>query len=165
MTRRLALALGALVVLLDHWTKLCIRRRVDFSTEISVIPGWLSIIHTENPGAAFGMLAEGSPLLRHIILVGISGAVLTFVLSAILRKNSFANTAAARTGLALVLGGAAGNLYDRVLRGTVTDFVEFFHGAWSFPAFNVADSAITIGAALLVIDMLRPAKQKVPHVS
>jgi len=59
-----------------------------------------------------------------------------------------------RAGLAFVLGGAAGNLYDRVMRGSVTDFIEVYHGGWSFPAFNVADSAITIGAALLLLDVL-----------
>jgi signal peptidase II len=69
------------------------------------------------------------------------------------RGSSFTGIVA-RLGLSLVLGGAAGNLYDRIVRGTVTDFIEVYHGTWSFPAFNVADSAITAGAILLLMDVL-----------
>jgi signal peptidase II len=66
-------------------------------------------------------------------------------------------------GLSLVLGGAVGNLYDRIVHGTVTDFIEVYHGTWSFPAFNVADSAITVGAILLLIDLLRARRREVPE--
>jgi signal peptidase II len=121
---------------------------------ISIIPGWLRIIHTENPGAAFGFLAEGNPYLRSAVLVGISTVVLVFVASALWgRGNSFTGIGE-RLGLSLVLGGAAGNLYDRIMHGTVTDFIEVYHGTWSFPAFNVADSAITVGATLLLMELL-----------
>ncbi len=120
-----------------------------------VIPGWLRIVHTENPGAAFGVLAEGNGILRAAVLIGVSTLVLVFVASALWsRKSSFAATAT-RAGLSLILGGAIGNLFDRVFRGTVTDFIEVYHGSWSFPAFNVADSAITVGAILLLVDLIR----------
>ena len=67
-----------------------------------------------------------------------------------------------RIGLGFILGGAIGNLYDRVLLGTVTDFIEVYNGTWSFPAFNMADSAITVGAAILIFDLLRPHRKSVP---
>ena len=126
---------------------------------IPVVPGWLRIIHTENPGAAFGMLANGSPLLRGVVLIGISTLVLIFVASALLGRSGAFSPALTRLGLALILGGALGNLYDRVVHGAVTDFIEVYHGAWSFPAFNVADSAITVGAVLLFFDLLRPRRK------
>ncbi len=119
-----------------------------------VIPGWLRIVHTENPGAAFGVLAEGNALVRSIVLIGISTLVLAFVASALWSRKSAFTATATRAGLSLILGGAVGNLFDRISLGTVTDFIEVYHGSWSFPAFNVADSAITVGAALLLIDLL-----------
>ena len=68
------------------------------------------------------------------------------------RKHGI-GVALGRVGSGLILGGAAGNLYDRIVHGTVTDFIEVYHGSWSFPAFNVADSAITVGAILLLLDL------------
>lgn len=127
---------------------------------IPVIPGWLRIIHTENPGAAFGMLADGNPWLRSGILVGVSGLVLVFVAKALWSAKASFTGALTRTALALIFGGALGNLYDRVVYGTVTDFIEVYRGGWSFPAFNVADSAITIGAILLMIDLARPRRRE-----
>ena len=123
---------------------------------ISVIPGWLRIVHAENPGAAFGVLAEGNPIVRNIVLIGISGAVLVFVFSALWSRNGAFRSPSTRYGLALILGGALGNLSDRIIRGTVTDFIEVYHGTWTFPAFNVADSAITVGAVLLLFDLVKP---------
>lgn len=122
---------------------------------IPVVPEWLRVVHTENPGAAFGILADGNPVLRSAVLIGISSAVLIFVAIALWNQGG---SALARCGLSLILGGAAGNLYDRLVHQTVTDFIEVYHGGWSFPAFNVADSAITVGAALLLVDMLRPQR-------
>lgn len=141
------------VVLFDRLTKLEIQHALPGYDSVPVISGWLRIIHTENPGAAFGMLAEGNPLLRSLVLIGVSGAVLLFVAWALWSDRSTLNSWLSRLGLSLVLGGATGNLYDRVIHQTVTDFIEVYHGAWSFPAFNVADSAITVGAMLLLLDL------------
>ena len=156
-----AAGLALLIVLADRVTKLLILHSMRSYETISVIPGWLRIVHAENPGAAFGVLAEGNPILRSIVLIGISGAVLVFVASALWTRNGAFRSTGTRFGLAFILGGAFGNLYDRIFRGTVTDFIEVYHGAWSFPAFNVADSAITIGAVLLLFDLLKPRSKSI----
>ena len=157
--RWFTLLVSAAIVFADRVSKLEIRKSLNEYDTISLIPGWLRIVHTENPGAAFGFLAEGNPVLRSAVLIGVSGLVLAFVASALWKQRSWLTPTATRLGLALVLGGAAGNLLDRVFRGTVTDFIEVYHGRWSFPAFNIADSAITIGAALLLIDQLWPRRK------
>ena len=158
--RFLPFAIAAAIVLLDRFTKIYIRNHFNNFDAAEVIPGWFRLIHTENPGAAFGMLAEGNPVLRSIVLVGVSGAVLLFVIGTLLKQSSAASGLAMRVGLGFILGGAVGNLYDRVAVGTVTDFLEVYRGSWSFPAFNVADSAITVGAGLLLIDLFwQPHRQ------
>lgn len=156
----LPLAVAALVVIADRVSKIAIQRSMTLFDSVSLIPSWLRIVHTENPGAAFGVLAEGSPFLRSAVLIGVSAAVLLFVAFALWSRGTAYNSALTRFGLSLILGGAIGNLYDRVLRGAVTDFIEVYHGAWSFPAFNVADSAITVGAILLMFDLLRPRRKQ-----
>jgi signal peptidase II len=147
-------AVAIFVALLDRATKLAARHWLSSYVGVPVIPGWLRLVHTENPGAAFSFLAEGNPFLRSFVLIGVSAGVLIFVAHALWKNHASFATPLVRLGLAFVLGGAAGNLYDRILRGTVTDFIEVYHGDWSFPVFNVADSAITVGAILLLFDML-----------
>lgn len=150
-----------LVIIADRITKLLIRHTMQSFDTISMIPGWLRVVHAENPGAAFGVLAQGNPILRNIVLIGISGAVLVFVFSALWSRSVAFRSATTRYGLALILGGAMGNLSDRIFRGTVTDFIEVYHGSWTFPAFNVADSAITVGAVLLVLDLIKPQHRSI----
>jgi signal peptidase II len=156
---------SVLVIIGDRISKTGIQHSMTQFDTVSVIPGWLRIMHTENPGAAFGVLAEGNPFLRSAVLIGVSAAVLVFVALALWGRGSSFNTPLTRLGLSLILGGAIGNLYDRVLYGAVTDFIEAYHGAWSFPAFNVADSAITVGAALLLIDLLRGKRKPEPEAT
>lgn len=155
----LPLVLSAVVVFADRLSKISIQHSMTLFDSVPVIPGLLRIVHTENPGAAFGVLAEGNPFLRSAVLIGVSAAVLVFVAFALWGRGTSFNSALTRFGLSLILGGATGNLYDRILHGAVTDFIEIYHGAWSFPAFNVADTAITIGAVLLMLDMLRPHRK------
>lgn len=150
----LPVVLALAVLAADRLTKIWIQRTMTVFDVKPIIPGWLRIIHTENPGAAFGVLAEGNTLLRSVVLIGISTLVLAFVVSALWSRKSAFTATATRAGLSLILGGAVGNLFDRIDLGTVTDFIEVYHGSWSFPAFNVADSAITVGAMLLLIDLV-----------
>jgi signal peptidase II len=159
--RLLPLGVALLVVLADRITKIAIARSMTEFDSISVFSGWLRIVHTENPGAAFGVLANGNPLLRTAVLIGVSTVVLIFVASALWSRGSAFAAPATRLGLSLILGGAMGNLYDRIVHGTVTDFIEVYHGSWTFPAFNVADSAITVGAVFLLLDLLRPRRKHV----
>jgi signal peptidase II len=152
-------AASLLVILADRLSKFFIQHSISTFDTISLVAGWLRIVHTENPGAAFGVLAEGNPLLRNTVLIGVSAAVLIFVAVALWGRNGSFTSPLTRFGLSLILGGAIGNLYDRVRYGAVTDFIEVYHGTWSFPAFNVADSAITAGAVLLMIDLLRSRRK------
>lgn len=142
---------------LDWITKRWIEKNVSFWDTHAVIPGLLSIVHAQNRGAAFSILADAPDTVRAVVLIGMSGVVTLIVAwmfrGALLKPET--HTAAGRLALALVLGGALGNLYDRILRGSVTDFVLFYWRDWQFPAFNVADSAISVGAVLLLIDLWR----------
>jgi signal peptidase II len=160
--------IAALVILADRVSKISIKGSMTLFDSVSIIPDWLRIVHTENPGAAFGFLAEGNPYLRSAVLVGVSAVVLVFVASALWGRGSSFTSSGARLGLSFVLGGAIGNLYDRIAHGTVTDFIEVYHGTWFFPAFNVADSAITVGAVLLLLELLlhrqKPAEESAGFV-
>ncbi len=163
LSRYFPFGAALLVVLADRITKLLIQRSISAFNDVSIIPGWLRIIHTENPGAAFGVLADGNAFIRTAVLIGVSTLVLIFVVSALWNQSGVFATGITRLGLGLILGGAAGNLYDRIVHGTVTDFIEVYHAGWSFPAFNVADSAITVGAALLLLDLLLSRRKRVQH--
>ena len=145
------------IFLLDWLSKRWIERNVSFWDTHAVIPGLLSIVHAQNRGAAFSILADAPDSVRAVVLVGISGLV-TLVVAWMFRgalSKPDSHSAAGRLALALVLGGALGNLYDRILRGSVTDFVLFYWRDWQFPVFNVADSAISVGAVLLLFDLWR----------
>jgi len=159
MARRFIPFAAALAVfVLDRITKALIRSSVSLWDAWNVIPGLFNIVHTENPGIAFGMLANLSNPWRDVFLIGFSFVVLA-VISAILLKTS-GQSMLLRMGLGLVMGGAFGNLFDRIVRGTVTDFVEVHWGEHYFPAFNFADSAITVGACLLLLDMWYSRERK-----
>lgn len=157
--RAWALILSLVVVALDRFTKLYIQHGFSPFDNVPVIPNLLRIVHVENPGAAFGMLAESNPALRALILIGVSFLVMCLVLAALWMRSVTEDALVNFLALGAILGGAGGNLYDRIIHGTVTDFIEVFHSSWSFPAFNVADSAITVGAACLVLNTLfRPSQ-------
>jgi signal peptidase II len=156
---RTAAIIGA-VVLVDYLTKFYIRAMFAPFDIYSVIPRVFNIVHTENPGAAFGMLADSGPW-RAFLLVGVSVIMMGVIGFLLWRPRSVAGTVGlphselAQVALALVFGGALGNVWDRLFRGTVTDFLQVFIGRYEFPSFNAADSAITIGACLLIIDLWR----------
>ena len=140
------------VIALDRVTKWTISRRLSLHDGIQVIPGFFRIIHTENPGAAFGIFADSPSQWKLGMLIGFSIIALVIV-SGLLWKNSHTMTSTG-VGLALILGGAVGNLWDRLVSHQVVDFLLFYVGPHQWPAFNVADSAIVVGAALLVIEIV-----------
>jgi len=145
------LTLAALVVLLDQASKLAVLHLLRPYETMPLVPGF-NLTLAFNRGASFSFLAEADGWQRWLFS-GIS-AVAAVVIMALLRRTSPADRLNGY-GLALVLGGAVGNLIDRLWLGHVVDFFDVYYRAWHFPAFNIADSAITIGAALLVLGIKR----------
>jgi signal peptidase II len=148
------------VLVLDRYTKWLIAHRLTMHDGITVIPGFFRIIHTENPGAAFGIFAD-SPSPWKIVLLIVFSIVALMIVSALLWKTSQTFTTTG-VGLSLILGGAIGNLWDRIVSHRVVDFLLFYVGRYQWPAFNVADSAIVVGACLLVFEIMftkSPAQQ------
>jgi signal peptidase II len=146
---RARLALAALVVLLDQATKLAVLRLIEPYQSIPVVPGF-NLTLAFNRGASFSFLADAGGWQRWLFsAVSVAASVVILVL---LRRTAAGDKLNA-TGLSLVLGGAVGNLIDRLWLGHVIDFLDVYYGAWHWPAFNVADSAITVGAALLILGM------------
>lgn len=151
-SRRLEIWLPIVIVAFDQLTKALVRATVPLHGSVTLIPGFLDLTHVRNSGAAFGILnAVDFPFkTAAIALIATAALVGVGLYAATLAHHQLA----ARIGLALIIGGAAGNLIDRVVAGSVVDFVDVYWRAWHFWAFNVADSAITIGVAVMILDML-----------
>jgi signal peptidase II len=159
--RKYHLLIAFLVVLLDRLSKRLVASRISMHDSIRVIPGFFRITHVENTGAAFGLFAD-SPSEWKIAMLVLFSLVALVIVVALLWKNSHSLTTTG-VGLSLILGGAIGNLWDRLVNGKVVDFLLFYIGQYQWPAFNVADSAIVVGAGLLVFEILfvkPPAKEK-----
>ena len=150
--RKYHFLIAVIIVALDHLTKWMISHRLSLHDSIPVIPGFFKIIHTENPGAAFGIFAD-SPSQWKVALLILFSVVALLIVSLLLWKNSHALTSTG-IGLSLILGGAIGNLWDRIVSRHVVDFLLFYVGRYQWPAFNVADSAIVVGACLLVFEIV-----------
>jgi signal peptidase II len=143
--------LSALVILVDQTTKFLVDRHLEWFEVRPLIPH-LNLTHARNTGAAFSMFSTAPALMFILLGVVVSVGILWWM-----RANPRGQTLVA-AALSLILGGALGNVIDRVLRGYVVDFVDFYWNNWHFAAFNVADSAISVGAALLILDMLLSPK-------
>ncbi len=153
------LGLSALVILLDRITKFWVSKHVGLDNVIVVIPHYFAISHVMNPGAAFSMFSyTAHPELTRWLLTSFSLLVALIVLIILLRIGRRLTLTA--FALALVLGGAIGNVWDRIAYGTVVDFLEVHIVHYHWPDFNLADSAIVIGGILLLLDSLRPRHQE-----
>jgi signal peptidase II len=150
--RKYFFLIAAIVLLLDRLAKWAVASNIALHDSVTVIPGLFHLTHVENTGAAFGLFAESSAQWKVGVLVSFSVIALVIV-SALLWKNSHA-LSTTTIGLSLILGGATGNLWDRMMTGHVVDFLDFYVGSYHWPAFNVADSAIVIGAILLVSEIV-----------
>jgi len=150
--RKYFFLIAALVLLLDRLTKWAVASNIALHDSVLVVPGCFRLTHVQNTGAAFGLFAESAAQWKVGALVTFSVLALVIV-SALLWRNShsFSTTT---LGLSLILGGAMGNLWDRMFAGHVVDFLDFYLGSYHWPAFNVADSAIVIGAILLVSEIV-----------
>ncbi len=141
-----------LVVLLDQATKLLVLAKMPLYHSIPVIDGFFNLTHIRNPGGAFGFMAAGSQGVRNLLFVGVSivamGMIVYFYRST---PKTVPYLAAA---LAMIFGGAVGNLIDRLRFGEVVDFLDVYVGAYHWPAFNVADSAITVGVTIFIAHLV-----------
>lgn len=154
------LALSVVVILLDQLTKAYFQSNLSLYQQVAIIPDLFSWTLAYNTGAAFSFLADHSGWQRWFF-AGIAGIVSVVLVVWLKRLRNDTWTAIA---LALILGGALGNLYDRMVLGHVIDFIlVHWRQEWFFPAFNVADSAITVGAIMLALDMFRTKKPEVAH--
>jgi signal peptidase II len=156
--RAMLYGLAGAVFAVDRLTKWIIETRVSFYDSHVVIPGFFEIVHSENQGAAFGLFSQSTSEWRSVLLIGFSVVALVALVVMLWRTSRLDR----KTGiaLALILGGAMGNVFDRVVReGGVTDFLLFYIGSYQWPAFNAADSAIVIGSGLLLLDFVKFKRQ------
>lgn len=160
--RKFHLLLAFGVFALDRLTKWVVAEKIALHENVNVIPGFFRLTHVQNRGAAFGLFSD-SPSEYKVAVLVLFSLVALVVVSTLLWKNSHRLTTTG-VGLALILGGALGNLWDRIVTGHVVDFLLFYVGSYQWPAFNVADTAIVVGAALLVAEILfaKPPAQRVP---
>lgn len=140
------------IVVFDQATKAMVKARLPLHDSVTVIPGFFDLTHVRNTGAAFGMLNNMEFAYKPAVMIGVAlialGAVASYALTLPATQR------VARYGLALILGGAAGNLIDRAIMGYVVDFVDVYWRGVHFWAFNVADSAITVGVVLMLLDVV-----------
>jgi signal peptidase II len=150
--RRLEIWLPAAIVLVDQATKALVRSTVPLNSSVPIVQGFLDFTHVQNSGTAYGFLDQVNFPFKTLLIASFATIALIAVgfYSASLARQQLA----ARIGLALIIGGAAGNLVDRLIAGSVVDFVDVYWHTYHFWAFNVADSAITIGVVVMIADML-----------
>ena len=149
--------LTLVVVLLDRASKAWFESQTVEGWHRELIHNFVYLVHSRNPGIAFGVFADSPSMTMRIVLIIGSAAVIGALAWLFVAGHSGGSLTAA--GLALLLGGATGNVTDRIVHGAVIDFFEVWLGSYHWPAFNVADSAITIGAILLLFDLLFAPKQ------
>jgi signal peptidase II len=150
--RRIEIWLPVLIVVIDQITKALVRSSVPLNSSVPVVQGFLDFTHVQNTGTAYGFLDQVDFPFKTAVIACFATAALIGVgfYSASLAHQQVV----ARVGLALIIGGAAGNLVDRVITGSVVDFVDVYWRSHHFWAFNVADSAISIGVVVMIADML-----------
>jgi signal peptidase II len=152
----------AAVIAFDQITKEIVRRTLPLHGEPArIIPGLLDLTHVQNTGAAFGLLNAADFPYKTAVMIVIAGIALVAI--AVYATQLGFHERLARTGLSLILGGAFGNLIDRAFAGHVVDFVDVYWGSTHFWAFNVADAAITVGAVLVLIDMVGLGRKHASH--
>jgi signal peptidase II len=153
--RRLYLILSTCVVVLDQITKQLVAAMLPLHESRDVVPGLVSLTHVHNRGAAFGFLSNADLPYQAVLFSALSllalAAIATYAYRLPLSQRW------TQLALALIMGGAVGNLIDRMIRGYVIDFVDVYWRTHHWPAFNVADSGISIGVVMLILELLRPA--------
>ncbi len=141
------------VFAIDQWSKHLVESGMSPYETHPVIPGFFDIVRSSNTGVAFGIFANSPSTYRLALLLSFS-VIALFLLAWLLWRNRNTDTYS-NTAVALIFGGAAGNVFDRIRVGSVTDFLDFYNGSYHWYTFNLADTAISIGAGLLLLSMLR----------
>jgi signal peptidase II len=150
------LILTLITVFLDRLSKAVVEAKTLEGWRHELIHNFIYLVHSKNPGIAFSIFADSnSDWVRYALMAGSLVVIAILAWYLVAAKGVSSRSAA---GLALLLGGATGNLTDRIIHGAVTDFFEVLFGSYRYPAFNVADSAITIGAILILIDVFWPVR-------
>jgi len=144
--------ISGLVAILDQITKVIILKNIPLHHSVTVIPRFFNITHIHNPGGAFGFMASQNSSVRNLLFLFLSSLAVCFVFY--FYKNTPRTHPLLATGIALIFGGAIGNLIDRIRFGKVVDFLDFYIGTYHWPAFNVADSAITVGIIIFIFHIL-----------
>lgn len=161
MKRLPYLLVSLFIIVTDAWTKMLVLRRIDLHEAIPIVPNFFNLVHVRNTGAAFGIGANADSRLVPLLLN--FGAIAVFCVVVVYALRTAVTDRLLQTGLHLILGGAIGNLIDRFRFGYVVDFLDVFVNVGGqprhWPAFNVADSAICIGIALLFLDMRRKPEE------
>lgn len=148
--------IAGLTIAADQFTKHLVIAHVPFGGAVEIIPGWVNIVHMRNPGAAFGILAGSEWEFRSLFFIGVSVVALVLIIALLRFSDDMDGYLLA--GYSLFFGGALGNLVDRVRFGEVTDFLDVYWGNFHWPAFNVADSALCMGAFFIFLHFLRANK-------
>ena len=145
-------AVAALVIVLDQITKQLVLNKMPLYDCIVVIPGFFNLTHVHNPGGAFGLLAQNSAVWRHWLFLGAGFFALGIILY--FYHNTPKTLPWLAGALAMIFGGAIGNMIDRIRFGEVVDFLDFYIASYHYPTFNVADSAVTVGIGIFILHIL-----------
>ena len=152
LSRLLSVVIAALVFAGDQVTKALVENSIPEHSAIQVLPRVFNLTHTKNPGAAFGLFSEAPAPWKTALLIAVSGGLL-FTVVALVWKNRHLQWETT-VGLALILGGALSNLFDRIRMGRVVDFLDVYYRSYHWPTFNLADSAIVVGAGFLIFQVI-----------
>ena len=144
--------IAAAIFIADQVTKAAVERSIPEHTTVPVVPHFLNFVHTKNAGAAFGLFSESPSAWKTVLLIVVSSLLLAMVIGVVWRNQQLRHVAG--VGLALILGGALSNLFDRIRFGRVVDFVDVYYRSYHWYTFNLADASIVVGAGFLVFELL-----------
>lgn len=151
---------AAAIIALDQITKAAIAANFSLYESRSIIDGFFNLVYVMNPGAAFSFLADAPAAFRSVFFCSITALAVVLIIFYLVKSKPESLLIVA--SLSLIFAGAVGNVIDRLRFGSVIDFLDVYAGTWHWPAFNVADSAISIGAALMIWEMIISRKQEKP---
>ncbi len=144
--------IASAIFVADQVTKAAVEGSIPEHTTVTVVPHFLNLVYTKNAGAAFGLFSESPSAWRTVLLIVVSSLLLAMVIGVVWRNQQLRQVAG--VGLALILGGALSNLFDRIRFGRVVDFVDVYYRGYHWYTFNLADASIVVGAGFLVFELL-----------